>query len=891
MVRLKVLAENSTLAVVYVCLGVFSSWASPTHGYADSVWLPAGLALGTVLARGNSLLPGVLAGSFASGFCFLEVRAGWASSIGILNVSLVMAFASVVQAWFSAKLIGRFVGAPLSLASVSSVVWFLLIAGPLGCLPSATISVGSLLAGGFITPHDFGMTWLTWWAGDAIGAIGLTPVVLAFLSSPRQCHVVHGRAVILYILASLAMIIGGFGLAMDLEQANIVNNLKVEADASHVEIEDGIREYFRVVEAFRAFDARTSERGIEGRPSTSGDRSFSAFAESVTSQLPGALGFAWVPGVATGGKLGEIRGIQPQARTEFFKEVLSRLGPEVWTKATLFALAENSAVGTQLVKLDASPDGGYGFFLVAPVASAAWKPDPRAGARSDPGFIVALVSVEAMMHHIFRDVTKLESTGLIILGPEGEVLFKFNANQGSRISLQPEVRRVIPAPGIQWTAQFIASPQYLLRFSQWHPASIMLVGLLFIMMAVGFVLFMVGQGQVMTRLMAEREHVWTDLGKTESRKAAALEASLDAIIGMDKEGNIIDFNKSAEKIFGHKAPEVIGKQLGEILIPERYRKAHYTGMKRYLESGVGPVLGVTLEVSALRADGTEFPIELQVVAVESGGEPSFTGVVRDISLRKNLEEGLREAKEAAEAANAAKSQFLANMSHEIRTPLGAVIGFAELMAHPDLKPGDRESYLDAIRRNGALLANVINDILDLSKVEAGRLDIETRPTDFRRALRDVEMLLAIQAKEKGIVLRFHCDEDVPGTVFTDPVRLHQILLNIVGNAVKFTRQGEVDVSARMAGGPSGDRKIAVAVRDTGPGLTRENIERIFRPFGQADLSTTRKFGGTGLGLVLAKRLAGLLDGDVQLTTTAPGKGSVFTITFAIDAGASRLKVS
>ena len=880
MVRMKSLAENSILAVMYFCLGVVSSWVSGTHGYADSVWLPAGVALGAMLVRGNGLLPGVFVGSFCCSLWFLGSHSGWAAPLGFVNVSMIVAFATGFQSWFSSAFIRRFVGSALDLGSISRVIWFVLIAGPLGCLMGATISVHALLMSGIISVHEFGMTWLTWWAGDSIGAIGLTPVVLVILSTPVQCRVVHGRALLTSLLACLAMIIAGFWLATDLERANIVNNLKVEADANRVEIEDGLRGYSQALDAFRAFYAGKAVKGASDE-----------FAGSLLPEYPGILGFAWVPWGAPGQTMELPRGVVPVQMTKFFVKASAVLGSTGWTKTALLAGAEDATVATPLVQAGSSPEDNLQFFLVAPL-QAPGEANHRASSSKGHGFVVALVSLDAMLRHVFRDITKLESTGLFIRGPDGKVLHEVNADPASPQSFPPEIRPIMGIPGIRWTAEFFATPSYLLRFSQWHPASITLVGLVFMMMACGFILFMVGQGQVMTRLMEEREKAWTALGKTECRKAAALEASLDAIIGMDKEGNIIDFNKSAEKIFGHKAADVIGKRLGDILIPERYRQCHADGLKRYLESGVGPVLGVTIEVFALHSDGTEFPIELQVVAVVSAGEPSFTGVVRDVSQRKKLEEGLREAKDAAEAANAAKSQFLANMSHEIRTPLGAVIGFAELLVHPDLKAEDRESYLDAIRRNGAILANVINDILDLSKVEAGRLDIETRPTDFRRAMRDVEMLLAAQAKEKGIALRFHCDDDIPHTVFTDPVRLHQILLNIVGNAVKFTRQGEVEVAARLASAPSGARLIAVAVRDTGPGLTRENRERIFRPFGQAEPSITRKFGGTGLGLVLAKRLAGLLGGDVELTSTDPGHGSVFTITFTIDAGAaSNLKVS
>ncbi|MCC2678770.1 MAG: two component sensor histidine kinase [Pseudobdellovibrio sp.] len=249
--------------------------------------------------------------------------------------------------------------------------------------------------------------------------------------------------------------------------------------------------------------------------------------------------------------------------------------------------------------------------------------------------------------------------------------------------------------------------------------------------------------------------------------------------------------------------------------------------------------------------------------------------------RERTSKDLLDAKEAAEAANMAKSAFLANMSHEIRTPLGAVLGFSDLVIDPNVKPSEKANFLAAVKRNGELLSNIINDILDLSKIEAGKMQIVTHDVSLMEVLTDTKTLLDLQASDKGIALNVIIAENVPEKIKTDPLRLRQILINIVGNAIKFTAKGSVDI--KISPVMSGTRSLlAFTVTDTGTGIRADQVNKLFAPFSQADVSTKRKYGGTGLGLVLSKRFANLLGGDVVLTESTPDKGSTFTIT--IDPG-------
>lgn len=258
------------------------------------------------------------------------------------------------------------------------------------------------------------------------------------------------------------------------------------------------------------------------------------------------------------------------------------------------------------------------------------------------------------------------------------------------------------------------------------------------------------------------------------------------------------------------------------------------------------------------------------------GEPiRFDGITLDATREHAYEQDLRLAKEAAEKANELKSAFLANMSHEIRTPLGAMIGFADLLKDESITEEDRISYAEVITRNGLQLSQIINDILDISKVESGQFTVENLEVDCKTVTEEVVSLLSLEAKEKNIRLSLDIDTQTPSEIVTDPLRLRQILTNIIGNAVKFTKYGGVDVSVFPL---NEGRTVAFRVFDTGEGIAPEDQGKLFQVFSQADDSVTRKFGGTGLGLALSKKLARALNGDVVLEHSEKKRGSSFLIT-------------
>ncbi len=253
---------------------------------------------------------------------------------------------------------------------------------------------------------------------------------------------------------------------------------------------------------------------------------------------------------------------------------------------------------------------------------------------------------------------------------------------------------------------------------------------------------------------------------------------------------------------------------------------------------------------------------------------------RELAWRARMEIDLRAARDAADSANRAKSAFLANLSHEIRTPLSAILGFSEILKTDELSPQDRRQYLSTIERNGQELMILINDVLDLSKIESGHQKPEIIITNTRQLLADVEKTLELKAQLRKNSLAFEISPELPHFVLTDPMRLRQILINIIGNAIKFTMSGSIRVTAtgRKIDENSRFFDLSFAVTDTGSGISPQGIENLFYPFMQADSSTTRNYGGTGLGLTLSRRFAQSLGGDVVLKATKLGAGSTFVAT-------------
>ena len=394
-------------------------------------------------------------------------------------------------------------------------------------------------------------------------------------------------------------------------------------------------------------------------------------------------------------------------------------------------------------------------------------------------------------------------------------------------------------------------------------------------------------------LLAQKEELLTQqseltvqrerLRETEQFFRSVLELAPDGLMVVDEKGVIRLANEQCEKLFGYTREELIGQKV-EMLVPDNIRARHPALRESFHRAPVVRGMGTNRELLGLQKDGSLFPLEigLSPLPARQGESAQVAVSIRNITERREQEKALKEAKASAEEATEMKSMFLANMSHEIRTPMNAIIGLSHLALKTQLS-AKQHDYISKVHNAGTSLLAIINDILDFSKIEAGKLDIETTDFQIDEVISSVTMITAQKAHEKGLEFLADVASSLPEQLRGDPLRLGQILTNLVNNAVKFTEQGEIRLKIELLEQTGEKVQLKFSVRDTGIGMTPEQAAKLFQPFSQADMSTTRKHGGTGLGLTISRRLVELMGGQIWIESEA-GVGSTFNFTVWLEIG-------
>jgi PAS domain S-box-containing protein len=383
-------------------------------------------------------------------------------------------------------------------------------------------------------------------------------------------------------------------------------------------------------------------------------------------------------------------------------------------------------------------------------------------------------------------------------------------------------------------------------------------------------------GQFLERARSEE-----NLRTREAHLRATLDTSLDAIVSMDACGNVSEWNHAAERLFGYSREEALGRDMAELIIPPEYRARHRAGLARYLETEQPRVMGSRLELSALRRDGSEFPVELTITRILVDGPPAFTGYLRDISDRRRIEaereqllEAERAARADAEQAGRIKDEFLATLSHELRTPLSAILGWTHLLRSGIMTPDKLERGLEVIERNSHAQTRIIEDLLEMSRIISGKVRLDVQPVDLSVIIAAAVDSAAPAAAAKDIRLQRIVDP-LATAVSGDPNRLQQVVWNLLSNALKFTpKAGRVLVVLERV-----ESHIELSVSDTGQGIAPEFLPHVFDRFRQADSSTTRQHGGLGLGLSIVRQLVEMHGGSVR--AASPGEGQGTTVTIAL----------
>jgi PAS domain S-box-containing protein len=363
---------------------------------------------------------------------------------------------------------------------------------------------------------------------------------------------------------------------------------------------------------------------------------------------------------------------------------------------------------------------------------------------------------------------------------------------------------------------------------------------------------------------------------------AILNSAASAIITTDLQGHITSFNPAAEAMFRLPESQALGRPITDFSnraeTRERGTQAEGTSGLELGAAGVARQADRTY----VRADGSRFPglLSISMLRDTTGQVLGILCIITDTTERQQMEQALRERTAQAESANRAKSAFLAHMSHEIRTPLNAVIGLSQLLERMEL-PHKALDFVQHISQAGEQLLGLTNDVLDLSRIEAGEMRLEHLPFELQTLLQSVREMSEPQARDKSLRLTLELDAAAPRRLLGDPLRLKQILLNLLGNAIKFTPSGSVTLRVAELQRQGARSRLRFDVVDTGIGIPAEQQQRIFEPFTQAESYTTRRFGGSGLGLAIVRRLVGMMDGSLELHSV-PGQGSEFSVTLPLE---------
>jgi PAS domain S-box-containing protein len=897
------LALVAVLVAYYVTGRLGLELAIPP-GYATAIWPPSGIALASVLLFGPRVWPAIAAGSFlinvATGF---DASTTWKLA-GSIAVPAAIAGGAALQALVGASLVRRW-DRPNALSDPGIIVRFFFFGGCVACVVNPSIGVGILYATGLVPASNVAFSWITWWVGDTIGVFVFAPLAIAWLDRPRPQWAKRSLPVTLCLAATFGLTVLLVYYTTTLERASFSSQFRQKSADLAEELSKATGTYHGVVDLTAAAQAvagvQTEER-------------FKALASRVRLHVPGIQAMEWLPRIGAGERdsfesaqrasgrpefeIKERNGdtlVRAGARAEYFPvmfvEPLSGneqavgydVGSEPSRRRTLLA-AQDTGLPTvsDPVRLI---QGGLAFLMVSPAYRGLEVPATQERRRQDLiGYSVGLVRFAELIAAAFNgyDLSEIDFWLTDASTPSGPVLLASNNAAaagpmqlrerglfGSNVDLGSRVD--IDFGGRLWVLQTSPTQMFAARYRSQSSWVVLVVGMLFTGLLGAFIMVITGREESLRVLVDQRT---AEVREAEQRFRLLINGVRDhAIYMLDPRGYVASWNSGAAETKGYAESEIVGRHFS-IFYTQKDRDA---GFPAYALAEAEHSGKFSQEGWRVRKGGPRFwaHVTIEPIRGEAGQLLGFAKVTRDISKARATADALEAAKLNAENANRAKSNFLASMSHEIRTPMNGILGFADIVLDGSLGETQRR-YLNMLKDAGKSLLAIINDILDLSKIEAGKLELEIIQFSPASVADAALSIVRPFAQEKGIELRASLPPDLPSWLAGDPVRLRQILLNFLNNAVKFTNCGHVELTVRSerVAGRQARYRLHLAVTDTGVGIPPELQHLLFQQFSQIDRSTSRQFGGTGLGLAISKRLVEAMGGEIGVESR-PGEGSTF----------------
>ncbi len=874
------LGQVVVLAAAYYLVGRLGLLLAIPPGYATAVWPAAGIALAAVLLVGYRVWPGVLLGSFLVNVGTSLDPSTAASLLGSLAVAGSIGTGAATQACAGAFLIRRFLGVPTSLDSEREVGWFLILAA-LSCLVSATVGVSTLLVAGVIPLQLLPFSWWTWWVGDTIGVIIVSPLVLIWAAGPRaEWH--RRRTSVTWPLAALSLLVVLlFVRASHWEQERVEREFKDHASQMTRGVERTLREHVDLLESVHDFVASSPQFDR---------RAFQTFAAGTLSRAPGMHALSWNLLVREPQRAAVEAAARKDGHPDFeFKEqdakgrlvragrreeyvIVYYIEPQAGNVAALGFDAALDTVRRHALTLAgegdrpiASPvirlvqNGSEGFVMVRPVyATSAPHATIEERRRNLQGYVTAIVRVadlvETPARQLGHDGIQLRLYDESAPGPA-----RPEGGLGGKLG----VVSTFELAGRHWTVRASPGPHYLAAHRAWQAWAVLATGLLFTGLLGAFLLVITGRATRVELLVAQRSAELAESHQAVQRLASIVESSSDAIIGKTPEGTIVSWNAGAESAYGYTLEQVLdrhisllyptaGKQMGSEIFDRVRAGDRLTNLEMVNVTKEGKLIDVSLTVSPIR-DAT-------------GRVTGVATIARDITDRKALER--------------MKDEFVGTISHELRTPLAAIKGFIELVADGEAGPvtETQREFLEISARNADRLTALINDLLDVNRMESSGLELRADPVDLGGVLADMAASFRLAAEAKG--LRFRAEPAELPRIIGDRDRLIQVFNNLVSNAIKYTPSGEVGIVARVR-----EADVEIVVQDTGIGLTPEEQAHLFTRFFRGGHRIAREAGGTGLGLVIAKAIVERHRGRIAVESE-PGAGTRFRVFLPLPSRAS-----